>query len=187
MQSPYEQLPDHLPVPTDDGACDHLVGMRLPDLLLETTNGTLANLSQEHGRTVVYCYPMTGRPGVPLPAGWDEIPGARGCTPQSCSFRDHFAELRALGAGVYGMSTQTTDYQREMAERLHLLYPIISDHRRLFCTELRLPTFVVEGHALMKRVTLIAFDGVIEAVHYPVFPSYSDPGWVIAYIQSRSR
>ena len=187
MQGSYEQLPDSLPVPTDDGACDHLVGMNLPDLPLETTVGKPVNLAREDGRTVVYCYPMTGQPGVPLPAGWDEIPGARGCTPQSCSFRDHFAELKALGAGLYGMSTQTTDYQREMAERLHLPYPIISDHQLLFCTELKLPTFVVEGKTLLKRVTLIAFDGVIEAVHYPVFPSYTDPGWVIAYIQSRSR
>ena len=121
-------LPPDIPVPQDDGAARHLPGMKLPDLALPATSGPAVNLSKLKGRTVVYIYPRTGVPGVDAPPGWDDIPGARGCTPQSCGFRDHFAELKALGvAHVFGLSTQDTDYQREAAERLHLPFPILSD------------------------------------------------------------
>ena len=179
MQHSYENLPDNLPVPVDDGACTGLVGKNLPNLDLQSTSGGRVNLSNMNGCLVVYCYPMTGRPGIALPAGWDDIPGARGCTPQSCAFRDRHAEILALNAQVFGVSTQSTEYQNEMAERLHLPFPVLSDHRLEFCEALGLPTFTVEGNRLLKRVTMISRSGVIEAVHYPVFPSDADPQWVI--------
>lgn len=186
MSRSYETLPDNLPVPEDDGACDHLTGLALPDVALPATSGDIVNPSQMPGRAVIYCYPMTGKPGVPLPDGWDQIPGARGCTPQSCAFRDFYGELTAFGATVYGLSTQTTAYQQEMADRLHLPFAVLSDVELTFSSALRLPTFEAEGKTLLKRVTLIINDGVIEAVHYPVFPSDSDPAWVIRYFQHDS-
>jgi len=139
-------LPPGLPVPQDDGAARHLEGLRLPSLTLAATDGSEVDLAVLSGRTVVYIYPRTGRPGQPLPDGWDAIPGARGCTPQSCSFRDHFAELKALGVShLYGMSTQDSDYQREAVERLHLPFAILSDAGLRFTGALRLPTFAVDG------------------------------------------
>ena len=175
----YDTMPDNLPRPIDDGACDHLIGMELPDIELTATDGSLVNLSAQSRKTVIYCYPMTGRPGVPLPEGWDEIPGARGCTPQSCSFRDHHAELSALGADVYGLSTQSNAYQKEMAERLHLPFLVLSDANFKFCEAMRLPTFEVSGMRLLKRLTMIAENNSVVSVHYPIFPSDSDAAWVI--------
>ncbi|MFM1759299.1 MAG: hypothetical protein RLY75_569, partial [Pseudomonadota bacterium] len=121
------QLPVDLPIPQDDGAADHLVDMSLPAISLRTTAHDQFNLGEAKGRIVIYCYPMTGQPNVPLPDGWDQIPGARGCTPQSCSFRDHYQELKSLGADVVGLSVQSTEYQQEMADRLHLPFPVLSD------------------------------------------------------------
>ena len=178
------QLPTDLPIPQDDGAAAHLVGMRLPAISLGTTNAGQFNLGENKGRLVIYCYPMTGQPNVPLPEGWDQIPGARGCTPQSCSFRDHYQELRALGADVVGLSVQSTEYQKEMADRLHLPFPVLSDVDFQLQRALRLPTFVAAGMTLLKRITLIVNDGVIEAVHYPIFPSDSDPAWVMDYLKN---
>ncbi len=177
-----QRLPDNLPVPQDDGACAHLTGMALPDIALPATDGTSVTLATLPGRTVVYCYPRTGKPGEPLPTGWDEIPGARGCTPQSCAFRDHYAELRALGAAVYGLSAQTTEDQREAAERMHLPYPLLSDAALTFATALRLPTFSVDGMTLLKRVTLILRDGRIEHVFYPVFPPDANAAEVVRWL-----
>lgn len=177
------QLPTDLPVPQDDGACNHLVGMPLPNVALLATDGSMVNLSQLAGRLVIYCYPMTGQPNVPLPEGWDQIPGARGCTPQSCAFRDHYQELQALNANVFGLSVQSTDYQREMATRLHLPFQVLSDEQYQFQKALNLPTFVAAGMTLLKRVTLISHQGRIEAVHYPIFPSDSDPAWVLNYLR----
>ena len=179
------QLPTDLPVPQDDGACNHLVGMTLPNVALLATDGSMVNLSQLQGRLVIYCYPMTGQPNVPLPQGWDQIPGARGCTPQSCAFRDHYQELQSLNTNVFGLSVQSTDYQREMATRLHLPFQVLSDEQYLFQQALNLPTFVAAGMTLLKRVTLISNDGHIEAVHYPIFPSDSDPAWVLDYLKSK--
>lgn len=179
-------LPIDLPIPQDDGAANHLVGKRLPKMLLDASTGKQIDLGAISGRLVIYCYPMTGQPNVALPEGWDQIPGARGCTPQSCSFRDHYQELRALGAEVVGLSVQSTEYQQEMADRLHLPFPVVSDVDYQFQLELGLPTFVAAGMTLLKRVTLIANDGVIEAVHYPIFPSDSDPAWVINYLKNIS-
>ena len=178
------QLPTDLPIPQDDGAADHLVGMHLPAISLATTTASRFNLGESKGRLVIYCYPMTGQPNVALPEGWDQIPGARGCTPQSCSFRDHYQELRALGAEVVGLSVQSTEYQQEMADRLHLPFPVLSDVDYRLQQALRLPTFVAAGMTLLKRVTLIVNNGVIEAVHYPIFPSDSDPVWVMSYLKN---
>ena len=175
----YETMPEDLPRPIDDGACDHLIGMKLPDIDLLATDGSVVNLSAQKRKTVVYCYPMTGKPGIPLPEGWDEIPGARGCTPQSCSFRDHHSELSALGADVFGLSAQDTEYQREMVERLHLPFLVLSDANFKFCELMRLPTFEVSGMRLLKRVTMIAENNTVIKVHYPIFPSDSDAPWVI--------
>ncbi|NDE43419.1 MAG: peroxiredoxin [Burkholderiaceae bacterium] len=177
------QLPTDLPVPQDDGACNHLVGMPLPNVALLATDGSMVNLSQLAGRLVIYCYPMTGQPNVPLPEGWDQIPGARGCTPQSCAFRDHYQELQALHANVFGLSVQSTEYQREMATRLHLPFQVLSDEQYQFQKALNLPTFVAAGMTLLKRVTFISHQGRIEAVHYPIFPSDSDPAWVLNYLR----
>jgi peroxiredoxin len=173
------ELPKELPVPCDDGAADHLLGMKLPQVTLHATTGLQVNVGQIPGVLVLYCYPMTGQPNVPLPDGWDQIPGARGCTPQSCSFRDHYQEIRTLGAEVMGLSVQSTEYQREMAQRLHLPFPVLSDDNYEFQRALKLPAFQAAGMTLLKRVTLIARAGHILAVHYPVFPSDSDPQWVI--------
>jgi peroxiredoxin len=150
---------------------------------LKATNGTTINFGDIFSRLVIYCYPMTGQPNVALPDGWDQIPGARGCTPQSCSFRDHYQELQALGAEVVGLSVQTTEYQKEMVDRLHLPFPVVSDSDYQFQKALNMPTFMAAGMTLLKRVTLIANHGVIEAVHYPIFPSDSDPGWVIDHLK----
>lgn len=179
-----EQLPQNLPIPQDDGASDHLKGMKLPAISLPATNGKTIDFGSIKGKTVIYCYPMTGRPEVALPEGWDHIPGARGCTPQSCSFRDHYQTLQALGADVLGLSVQTTEYQKEMVERLHLPFPVVSDAEYTFQKALSIPTFNVNGMVLLKRITLIVNGGVIEAVHYPVFPSDSDPIWVLNYLRS---
>ena len=164
-------LPDGLPAPEDDGACDHLLARPVPSVPLAATSGETVDLSAPYpGRAVVYAYPRTGRPGIDPPAGWDLIPGARGCTPEACGFRDHYAELRALGARVFGLSTQTTPYQREMVERLHLPFPVLSDSDLRFARALGLPTFEVEGMVLIKRLTMVIREGRIEHVFYPVFP-----------------
>jgi peroxiredoxin len=185
-QNPYE-LPNDLPVPEDDGAADHLPGMRLPSVPLVSTSGEIVDLSALPGRTVVYCYPMTGRPDRSLPAGWDEIPGARGCTPQTCSFRDHHAELRSLGASVFGSSTQDTEYQREAATRLHLPFALLSDSDLAFAGALGLPTFEVDGMILLKRLTLVIDDGWIEKVFYPVFPPDRSAEEVVEWLEDLGR
>jgi peroxiredoxin len=176
-------LPANLPRPVDDGASDHLTGVTMPSVRLRSTTGRIVDLSKLTApRTVIYCYPRTGVPGEPLPDGWDAIPGARGCTPQTCGFRDHFRELSRLGADVFGLSTQTPDYQREMAERLHLPFEILSDENFELCDALRLPTFQASGMRLMKRLTMIVRDGKIEHVFYPVFPPDESADEVIRWL-----
>jgi peroxiredoxin len=179
------ELPQDLPKPIDDGACDHLSDMHLPNLALSTTNHDQVNFSNLPGYVVIYIYPMTGRPDKELPDGWDQNPGARGCTPQSCSFRDHHEELKKLNAVVFGLSTQTTDYQKEAAERLHLPFPLVSDRDLEFVHKLSLPTLEVEGMALSKRITLVAYNGVIRKVFYPVFPPNENANQVIAYLNEQ--
>jgi len=178
-------LPEDLPAPRDDGAAKHLTGARLPDRVLAATDGAQVNLARIAGRTVVYVYPRTGRPGQPPPSGWDDIPGARGCTPQSCGFRDHFAALRRLGvAQLFGLSTQDTEYQREAVERLHLPFAILSDAELKLTRALNLPSFTVDGMTLIARMAWVIDDGVITRVFYPVFPPDKSAEEVVNWLQS---
>jgi peroxiredoxin len=177
-------LPPDLPQPVDDGAANHLAGLPMPHLFLPSTAGKMVDLSGLAGlRTVLYCYPMTGVPGRPLPQGWDMIPGARGCTPQACGFRDHYPELLELRSEVFGLSTQTTEYQREMTERIHLPFQILSDAEFKLCDALRLPTFEVDGMRLVKRLTLIVRARRIEHVFYPVFPPNESADQVMRWLR----
>ena len=185
-EGPLLQLPDNLPVPEDDGACRHLVGQRLPDVSLLATSGASINLSQRHGLTVLYAYPLTGRPGMALPPTWLTIPGAPGCTLESCGFRDHHSEIRRLGAEIFGLSTQSTDFQREARERLHLTFDLLSDESLAFTDALSLPTFTPDSARLLKRLTLICRSGSIEHVFYPVFPPDTHSADVISYLINRN-
>ncbi len=178
-------LPHGIPVPKDDGAARHLAGMTLPDIALPATDGKTVNLAKLKGRTVVYVYPRTGVPGVDAPPGWDDIPGARGCTPQSCSFRDHFGELKRLGvAQLYGLSTQDTAYQQEAATRLHLPFAILSDEKMSLTKALKLPTFTTSGMTLVKRMALVLDDSKISKAFYPVFPPDKNAEDVITWLQA---
>jgi peroxiredoxin len=178
-------LPADIPAPQDDGGARHLSGLKLPPVALVATDGSQVDLSKLGGRTVVYIYPRTGVPGQAPPDGWDAIPGARGCTPQSCSFRDHFAELKQLGvAHLFGLSTQDTGYQREAAERLHLPFPVLSDEGLELAHAIRLPTFTVAGMTLHKRMALVIDDGVVSKVFYPVFPPDKNAEEVIAWLRA---
>lgn len=190
MNHPYEIDWNTLPAPEDDGATAHLAGTRLPALSLRATDGTAVELANLTGRTVVYVYPMTGQPGTDMPDGWDAIPGARGCTPQSCSFRDHYEELQQLGVDqLYGLSTQTSDYQREAAERLHLPFVILSDADYALTDAISLPTFTTQNAdgviRLLKRLALIIDDGVITHCFYPVFPPDQNAQMVIDWLKAR--
>lgn len=180
--SRFLTLPDDLPAPLDDGACAHLNGLTLPALKLPGTGGRTYDLSALPGRSVLYVYPRTARPGVPMPDGWDLIPGARGCTPQSCAFRDHHAELSSAGARVFGLSVQGAPEQQEAAARLHLPFPLLSDAGLAFSCALRLPTFQAGGQTLLRRVTLILHGGVVEHVFYPVFPPDRNAADVLAWL-----
>jgi peroxiredoxin len=174
-----------IPAPTDDGAARHLMGARMAAVALPATDGSSVDLSRLRGLTVVYAYPRTGQPGVALPDGWDLIPGARGCTPQACTFRDHYAELRALGVSqLYGLSTQSTAYQREAVERLHLPFAMLSDEKLALARAMRLPTFEAAGVTLLKRLTLVVQDGRVRQVFYPVFPPDRSADDVIAWLRS---
>lgn len=187
-------LPSDLPVPEDDGAADHLAGLAMPAVALPATSGgsfRVDRVPDGSQRLVIYAYPMTGRPGVTLPQGWDEIPGARGCTPESCGFRDHAAEIGAAGAAVAGLSTQDTDYQREAAERLRLPFPLLSDADGKLSGALRLPTFEVGGRTLLKRLTLVIGRGddggaVVQHAFYPVFPPDQHADEVVGWLRSHS-
>ena len=182
------ELPKDLPVPQDDGACDHLTRMKLPAITLRSTRGGTVDLAGLGGTTVIYIYPRTGRPDQESPPGWNEIPGARGCTPQSCAFRDHHEALKRAGAAqVYGLSTQDTTYQREAAERLHLPFELLSDQKLEFARALKLPIFEISGMTLIKRLTLIARAGVIEKVFYPVFPPDRNAGDVLAWLKQNRK
>jgi peroxiredoxin len=181
------KLPADLPIPLDDGAARHLTGAMLPEVTLPATAGPAVTLSKLKATTVLYIYPRTGVPGVDAPPGWDDIPGARGCTPQSCGFRDHFAELKALGvAQVYGLSSQDTAYQREAAERLHLPFPLLSDVELKLKSAIALPTFFTSGMTLYKRMALVLEDARIVGVFYPVFPPDKNAADVIAWLRTRA-
>lgn len=177
-----------IPAPQDDGATAHLVGVRLPAVGLKATNGETVDLSTLRGRTVVYAYPRTGRPGTKNPPGWDLIPGARGCTPQACAFRDHFAQLKSCGVDhLFGLSTQDFAYQREAAERLHLPFAILSDEHLKLTKALNLPTFETSGMTLLKRFTLVIDHGTITHVFYPVFPPDRSASDVLGFLSQQPR
>lgn len=187
MASDYTTFPDDLPVPEDDGAADHLTGVQMLDLSLPSTAGTDINLNQP-GTLVLYIYPRTGKPGEPLPPGWDDIPGARGCTPESCSFRDLNRDFEKAGAQVHGLSAQSLEDQHEFAERVNLPYAILSDPQLELAKALDLPTFETAGMTLYKRLTLVACDGRIERVFYPVFPPDRHATDVLTWLEgSRAR
>jgi peroxiredoxin len=187
-QAPLDQLPPNLPVPQDDGGCRHLVGMRLPDLALPSTRTRPVNLARITApRLVLYAYPMTGRPGVTLPQGWDDIPGARGCTLETCGFRDHHADLARLQTEVLGVSTQTTEYQQEMVDRLKVPFEVLSDAEFRLVEALRLPTFTAGGMRLIKRLTIVSSAGRIEHVFYPVFPPDKHAEEVIGWLKAHPR
>lgn len=178
-------VPQDLPVPVDDGAASHLPGHRMPRLGLPATTGQHVRLDQfGAGRTVVYLFPRMGRPGQPLPTDWDLIPGARGCTPEACAFRDHHRDLAATGAGVFGLSSQSTDYQAEAVDRLHLPFALLSDTALELAEALSLPTFDVDGQRLYVRLTLIVRDDLIEHVFYPVFPPDQNAQDVLAWLRT---
>ncbi|MQA55879.1 peroxiredoxin [Pseudomonas piscis] len=177
-----------IPAPQDDGAARHLAGRYLPQLSLPSTTGQAVDLSVLPGRTVLYIYPRTGRPDLPLLEGWDQTPGARGCTPQSCAFRDHAQELAAAGAAqLFGLSSQDSAYQREAVERLHLPFPLLSDAEEHLARALALPQFELNGRRFLKRLTLVIDGGRIEQVFYPVFPPDQNPQQVLAWLSSQNR
>jgi peroxiredoxin len=180
-------LPDDLPVPVDDGAAGHLPGVELPARALVATSGeTIALDRLGPGRSVLYLYPLTGRPGVELPDGWDDIPGARGCTTEACDFRDHHADLVAAGAArVYGVSAQDSEYQREAVDRLHLPFAMLADPELTLAGALGLPTFTAAGRRLYRRLTLVVDDGRVEHVFYPVFPPDEHAREVLAWLRAR--
>lgn len=179
-----QALPADLPRPEDDGAAEHLLGAPVPHVALLDTDGQQVDLAGLAGRSIVYAYPRTGRPGeAPLVDDWDAIPRARGCTPESCSFRDHHGELTDLGVRVLGLSTQDSAYQREAVERLHLPFPLLSDERHQLTDALRLPTFEVAGQRLLRRLTLLLRDGAVEHVWYPVFPPDTHADEVVTWLR----
>jgi peroxiredoxin len=186
MSSNSIETPDwsKIPAPEDDGGTRHLPGLRMPAVVLPATDGSRIDLASLSGRVVLYIYPRTGKPGEPNPDGWDLIPGARGCTPQTCSFRDHFAELKALGVQhLFGLSTQDTARQREVAERLHLPFSILSDDGLELTSKMHFPTFRIGEETLIKRLTLVIQDSVIQHVFYPVFPPDQNAADVIAWLK----
>ena len=175
-------LSKNLPIPVDDGACDHLPGVFLPSIILPATDGSLVDLAALSGTTVVFIYPRTGLPDVDSPPGWDEIAGLRGCTPQACGYRDSYEQFQALGVRVFGLSSQDSDYQREMAERLHLPFPVLSDAELRFAHALKLPTVAIAGMIVIQRLTLVIADGVIRKVFYPVFPPDKNAETVLRWL-----
>jgi peroxiredoxin len=179
-------LPTNLPVPVDDGACEHLLGSTLPSVSLTSTTGKAIDLSTYAGTLVIYFFPMLGRPDSPPFIGWNDIPGARGCTPQTCAFRDLHAELKQLGVEVFGVSAQNLDDQQEAHARLQLPFVLLNDGQLALAQALKLPTFEYAGKRLIKRLTIIATGGLIRKVFYPVFPPNNNAGEVIAWLTANA-
>ncbi|WP_406625206.1 peroxiredoxin [Acidovorax sp. SDU_ACID1] len=184
--SNHSRLPSDLPKPVDDGAARHLEGLHLPSVILASSDGTSIDLGSLKGRWVIYVYPMTGRPGAPLPDGWNDVPGARGCTSQSCSFRDHHKELLGLDVGVLGLSAQASDEQCEAKDRLHLPFELLCDASLKLKQALRLPTFAIDGIELYKRLTFITEDDRISKVFYPVFPPDRNADEVLSWLHNNT-
>ncbi|EME46014.1 hypothetical protein DOTSEDRAFT_51604 [Dothistroma septosporum NZE10] len=185
---PDTTFPTSIPAPTDDGACNHLTGLTLPSIPLPSTAGTQTDVSTLPGLTVLFCYPRTGGPNETITEEWNQIPGARGCTPQACSFRDASQEFESLGVSrVFGASTQDTGYQREVKERVHLPYELLSDEGGEMIKALKLPTFEWQGTTLIKRMSLVIEDGKIVKVFYPVFPPDRSAGQVLEWLKARGK
>lgn len=185
-QTSYESTPADLPRPIDDGAADHLPAMTVPHAVLPATAGGTVDLAEVRGRWLLFVYPSTGVPGQALPDGWDDVPGARGCTPEACGFRDDFAALRSEGIdSVYGLSMQPPEVQAEAADRLRLPYSLLSDETRELAGSLGLPTFVLHGVTYYRRLTLLVCDGVIEHVFYPIFPTAAHAAAVVEWLRAR--
>lgn len=182
MSNNYNTLPEGLPVPVNDGQAAHLTGLRVPDTSLPCTSGSHFTLN--HEKLVIYVYPLTGQPNVALPVGWDEIPGARGCTPQACDFSDHHLQFKNLGALVFGLSTQTTEYQLALKNRLHLPFDLLSDVDLQLKKSLDLPVFKVGNLTLYKRLTLVIEQNIIKKVFYPVFPPNQNASQVLDWLKS---
>ena len=183
-RSDLYDLPKGLPVPNDDGATDHLDGAELPSVMLAATDSKTHDIRQLASKpTVFFFYPRTGQPHEPAPEGWDKIPGARGCTPQNCAYRDRYAEFRELGVQVFGVSVQTTEYQKEFVQRNNITFPLLSDDHHQWVRAAKLPTFDFNGMTLTKRFTLFAKEGVIRKVFYPVFPSDKDAEMVLSWLR----
>ena len=178
-------LPTGLPEPENDGACDHLPGMKLPSLALKSTSGQDIDPSAQEGQSVIFCYPMTGKPERPPMIGWNKIPGARGCTTQCCSFRDRHFEYRRLGVALFGLSAQPLEEQQETVRRLRLTYPLLNDSDLAFADALDLPTFRYESRRYIKRLTLLVRDGVIEKAYYPVFPPHLNATDILQELKAR--
>jgi peroxiredoxin len=186
MDEDYRVQPMGLPIPVDDGAADHLAGRVIPGALLGSTHGGRLDLREAtRALAVIYIYPGTGVPGTPLPQGWDEIPGARGCTPQSCAFRDHVLELAAYGASVFGLSSQSLEEQCEFAEREHIPYPLLSDPDLRLAEALGLPTFEADGRRFYRRVTFLAREARIAKVFYPIFPPHQNASQVLRWLAAQ--
>jgi peroxiredoxin len=187
VSAEFTELPADLPAPEDDGAADRLGGLQVPPLVLPSTLGGQVDLADAaHSRLVVYVYPRTGKPGDPVPTGWDDIPGARGCTPQSCAYRDSLAEFSALGVDVVGISAQSPAEQGEFAEREHIPFPLLSDSGLSLAETLGLPTFEIAGMTLFRRLTFVAIKGAVAKVFYPVFPPDRDAAEVLGWLQTAS-
>ncbi len=181
-------LPPDLLVPEDDGACDHLVGMEIPSIALASAKDRLVNVREaSRDQAVFFFYPRTGKSGTPIPRGWNEIPGARGCTPQSCSYRDHYGEFKKLGFDIYGVSAQNLEEQREFAKREHIPYELLNDSKFELVKELRLPTFEFESKMHIKRLSLVVRHGRIEKVFYPVFPPNMNAELMLRYLKGKPK
>lgn len=178
-------LPKNLPIPTDDGACDHLVGSRIPAISLLATSGEVINLDTLSGAVVIYFYPMIGRPESRPLDGWNEIPGARGCTPQSCAFRDNYVELMHFADNIFGASSQSLEEQKEAKARLDLPYELINDSDYILTEAMRLPTFNYKNSRLIKRLTVISINSIIQKVFYPVFPPNQNAEDVLNWFSNR--
>lgn len=177
-------LPENLPVPVDDGACDHLAGMPLPSISLPATDGTSVDLAKLSGRSVVFIYPRTGLPDVDSPPGWDQIAGLRGCTPQTCRYRDSYEQFLTLGVRLFGLSSQESSYQQEMVSRLHLPFLVLSDAELKFARALSLPTVTIDGMTVIKRISLVIEESVIRKVFYPVFPPDQSAEHVLNWLRA---
>ncbi|VAW52529.1 Alkyl hydroperoxide reductase subunit C-like protein [hydrothermal vent metagenome] len=177
------QLPEGLPVPVDDGACNHLEGAPFPSMLITVTPHATYDFSKEKGINIIFFYPMIGHPDSLPMTGWNEIPGARGCTPQALSYKNYFRQITKLGVRLFGASSQALKEQNDAIDRLKLPFELINDSSFLLSNALKLPTFQFNEIKMIKRLTLVVVDGVIKKVFYPVFPPNKNVDDVIVWLK----